>query len=181
MLLKKINAGLSLVTCAVVLAHVGMGCRTLLTGWYDPVLSHYMPLLTMAAVLLHALLSVAIVLFAHDGSSPRHAKANLATILQRASGLLMIALVHVHVHAYDHVVARVRLSAAQRAGFAVGEAAFYACVFVHMAVSLPKALITLGLPRSERAVRRIERASYILGALGMAAACGSMLSFFLKG
>lgn len=181
MYIKKINSFLSLITSVALFAHIAMACRTLATGWFHPVISNVIPGITACLVLFHAVLSICILIFVHDGSDLKYAKNNVATILQRITAVLIIALLYFHLNAYSHVVSGISLTTVQTVLHIITEFLFFAVVITHVAISIPKSVITLGLVSSESNVKLIERISYILGAVIMAAAGISMLRYFIMG
>ena len=58
---------------------------------------------------------------------------------------------------------------------------FFASVLTHVAVSVSKGFITLGLTASVKSISVIDMISYIICALTMIAVSGGMLSFFIGG
>lgn len=181
MFIKKINSFLSLITSVVLLAHIATACRTLATGWVHPVISNVIPGITACLVFFHAVLSICILIFVHDGSDFKYAKNNVATILQRISAILIIALLYFHLNAYAYVVSGISLTITQTILHIITELLFFAVVITHVSISTPKSFITLGLLSSESKVKLIERMSYILGAVIMVAAGGAMLRYFIMG
>lgn len=179
--IKRINSFLSLITSVALLAHIAMACKTLATGWFHPVISNVIPGIVACLVLFHAVLSICILIFVHDGSDLKYAKNNVATILQRLSAVLIIALLYFHLNAYAHVVSGISLTTIQTVLHIITELLFFAVVITHIATSVPKSFITLGFVSSESKIKLIERISYILGAVIMVAAGVSMLRYFIVG
>lgn len=168
--IKKINAILTLLTCLMLLDHV-----LFLSGWlgtggtmFGINLSMARVLLTLAA--LHGLLSMSIVMFGHDGSSGAYASLNRRTIVQRFSGMAILVLLLVHMMPSQ--------GGAEIYGMrAVFYALLFAAVFVHVAVSFSKALITLGLAGSEKTIRRIDGIVYVLCGVLFVLAVATLIIF----
>lgn len=157
-MLKKINAGLGLFTVVVLLAHIGVGFQSL-KGVTLPV-TEVMPILTMVLVILHALLSMMILMFVHEGNSAAYPKLNLSTIVQRASGILLVVpLVISHTKVYSDPGTYTLLHG-------ISEIAFFILAFAHIGVSVPKALVTLGALKKEKTVKIVSIISAV-AALGL--------------
>lgn len=181
MLLKKLNALLGLLTAASLLGHAGTMGVSLWTGWYDFVLCKTLAKSTALLMFLHAVVSIGILFFHHDGGEMKYGRLNRSTALQRDTALAMLALIHVHTKAYAHMATGTALTAGQTAVFCVTELLYFAAVLTHTAVSLSKAAVTLGLIRSGETVKRADRAVWALCGLAMLVLSGGMLSFFLGG
>lgn len=144
-MLKKINAAFSLFTSLVLLAHIGIGFQVL-NGGQNP-LGEVMPIVIMVCVVAHAVMSMMILCFVHDANDIKYPKMNASTVVQRVSGvLLLIPLFLSHNKIYT-------TEAMQTPLYGICEIAFFVLVAAHLATSLPKALVTLGALRSERAVK----------------------------
>lgn len=144
-MLKKINAGLSLFTVIVLVAHMCIAMQAM-NGNIIPV-TGIMPIAIMILMIIHALLSMAIMFFAHDGHKVKYPSKNISTIIQRSTGVLMMIplfLTHTRYFSAYHLNKNV---------FFILESLFFILVFTHIAISAPKACITLGILKNEKAVK----------------------------
>ena len=181
MKLKKFNAVLGFLVLLSLCGHAGTMGVSLWTGWYSFFLCKTFAKITVSLLVLHALCSLCLFFFVHDGAELAYPKYNASTILQRVSALLVLVLLHIHMKAYAHMATGTALSAGQTAFFCVTELLFFASVLTHIAVSVSKGVITLGLTTSAKAVSVIDRITYIVCGLAMLAVSGGMLSFFMGG
>lgn len=177
--LKKINALLGLLTAASLTGHAGTMGVSLWTGWYNFSLCKSLAKSTVLFMFLHAVVSIGILFFHHDGGQMKYGRLNRSTALQRDTAIAILVLIHVHTKAYAHMTTGAVLSTGQTAMFCVTELLYFAAVMTHTAVSLSKAAVTLGLVRSGEAVKRIDRVVWTLCGLAMLILSGGMLSFFL--
>lgn len=158
-MLRKINGVLAIITSAVLLAHIVI-MSLLLSGliafrpWFS-IVGHVAILLFS----VHALLSIIILYFCSEsGFSMRYASFNIRTILQRVASILIIILLHFHFGQYTTTAAdgSVQFVTPTLMMFLI-QALLTALVVLHISVSLPKALITLGITRSDTAIKRAVR------------------------
>lgn len=181
MKLKKINAVLGLLIVLSLCGHAGTMGFSLWTGWYSFLLCKSLAKITISLLVLHVFCSLCLFFFVHDGAGLKYSKCNVSTILQRISALLILGLLHIHMRAYAHMATKTVLGTGQTAFFCVTEIMFFASVLTHVAVSVSKGFITLGLTTSVKAISVIDMISYIICALTMIAVSGGMLSFFIGG
>lgn len=155
-MLKKINAGLSLFTVIVLIAHMCVSMQAM-NGTILPV-TDIMPIAVMILMIIHAVLSMAIMFFAHDGHKVKYPHKNISTIIQRASGVLMLIPLFV---SHTRYISEFRMN---HILFFILEIVFFIMVFAHVATSVPKAFITLGILKSEKAVKICSIISIIVSA-----------------
>ena len=91
---------------------------------------------TAGALALHALTSLIMFFFFHDGASLKYKKENKIVIIQRVTALTILILLPVHITAYSHMAAGGTLTAARTVFYCVSESLFFACVMSHAAVSV---------------------------------------------
>ena len=106
---------------------------------------------------------------------------NIGTVLQRATAIIIMILIHFHMKAYAHVVTGEVLSAGMTAFRIVTELLFFSAVLVHIAVSFGKAFITLGIGSSGKAIQNITRIAFVICAVILLVASGGDVVFYLKG
>lgn len=179
MKLKKFNAILGLAIIAVVLCHAGTMTYSLITFWYDLAVCKSLAHTAAALMTAHILTSLCIFFFLHDGSSLRYSRMNKRAVIQRATAVLMIILVHFHITAYSHIAAGAALSRSQAVISCLAECLYIVSVFLHISASFSKAFITLGLIHSSKAAKRLDIAVYTVCAAAGIAALYAVTSFFL--
>ena len=179
MKLKKFNAVVGLLIVLSLCGHAGTMGYSLWTGWYNYPVCKMLAKITVFLAATHVVVTLIEFFFFHDGSGFQYKKYNRATILQRVTAITMLVLLHVHIKAYAHVVTGAVLTTAQTAFFCMTELLFFASALTHAAVSVSKAVTTLGLASSPRTIAVIDRIGYVIGACAMLAVSGGMLSFFL--
>jgi hypothetical protein len=185
--LKKLNAALGLLTIAAILLHIGYNVFAYLTFYYNPQIKLLMTIPILVLVCLHAVCGMLTVFLQADGTRlDLYPKQNLRTILQRVCAALMLPLLILHINTYS------LLKSSAEAGhwlwFALlmlSQVLFYGIVLTHVAVSLTRGLITLGLISSVEKQKRMDRIVYILSALVFAATTfvvlRTELAMFLSG
>ena len=143
MLLRKINAGLSLLSTFLLLDHAIFHAVWMISRGTIEKNGTFMPWILFGLMLTHAVISIDLAISAHSGIEKRKAKSypqlNIATIIQRISGIVLIVFTGLHV--------------AGAAGFmtpppivhAVLPPLFFTIALTHAAVSTSKAFITLGI------------------------------------
>ena len=175
---KKTNAILSWILIGCLLGHLATMSYSLLTGWYNYFICKTLAHLTCGAFSLHVILSLCIVFFMHDGTSMAcYQRKNIKTILQRVSGIIMICLVHLHVEEYSFIVAGTPLSSLSKMRIIGVELLFWGFLFIHIAISLSKSFISLGLIRTEKAERLIDGVAKIVCIILMIIICFAMMRF----
>ena len=185
MIIKKINAVLSLLAVPAILAHIGYTDYAYLAMYYNPGLKSLTSLPFMVLACLHAVLGMAAVFLQADGTSlGLYPKKNIRTVIQRLSAALILPLLILHLNTFT------LLKSAAQAGqwfyftlLMISQPLFYASVLLHVAVSVSRALITLGWLSSREKQRVIDRCVYVLFALVFAvtvwAVVKGQLSMFL--
>ena len=129
----------------------------------------------------HAALTLAIFFFVNGGTGPgRYGRQNLRVILQRASALVILALLHLHVKAFGFIVSGASLSGADKAFLLITELLFFGAVSLHLGVSFSRSLITMGLLSSDTAEKRADRAAWAVSALLMAVSAAALVKFVVS-
>ena len=145
MLLRKINAGLSLLSTVLLLDHVIFNAVRMLSRGSIEKTVNFMPWALTAIVALHAFISIDIVVSDHMNSektkqkSKNYLKMNLPTIIQRASGVCMV------IFAGLHIAGATGALQPPPAVHAILPTLFFAVALAHTAISTGKAFITLGI------------------------------------
>jgi hypothetical protein len=143
MLMRKINAGLSLLTSIFLLDHAIFNAVRMISGGAIEKSGTFMSWILFGLMLAHAVISIDLGISAHSETEKRKCKSypklNVATFFQRISGIVLIVFAGLHV--------------AGAAGFmtpppivhAIVPAVFFTIALMHLAVSTSKAFITLGI------------------------------------
>ena len=167
MKLKKLNAALSLLATALLLAHLGYNVYTYLIFRYDPGPVRLLAIAASIAICLHAILGMCLVFLMGDGTRlAGYSRQNLRTVLQRVSAALMFPLLLLHVQSFSLL----QNAAANGNLFGFGmllvlEVLFFADVILHIATSFSRALITLGWLQKPRTQKILDRVVWVLGAV----------------
>lgn len=142
MILRKINAGISLMTTLVLLGHAMPLSVWMLYRCSFEKVECPMSVLLVPLMVAHAVISIVLAVLGHKGAEKRkcnsYPKLNRSTILQRASGIFMLVLLGLHIAGAQNYYRPKMLHA-------VVHPLFFAVVLAHMAVSFSKGLITLGI------------------------------------
>ena len=142
MLLRKINAVLSLITTVLLINHAAFLAVWMLTRGDMARSVIDMPYLLLAVMILHAVISIVVAINGHKGVEKRptnaYPKLNRLTNIQRYSGLAMVLFTVIHmIGAGNHFQSKIFN--------AIFQPLFFAIVLAHISVSASKAFITLGI------------------------------------
>lgn len=167
MKLKKINAILALIATVGLLVHISYSVYSYLTFYYNPKLKIITAVPFMVCTCLHAICGMAIVFLRTDGSGlDVYGKQNRKTVLQRLSAALIFPLLILHINTFS------ALSKFSGEGkwpmfwlVIFLQVMFFAVVATHVAVSVTKAFITLGILGDIKKVRILDRIFYVIGAV----------------
>lgn len=164
-MIKKLNAVLGLVTILLMLVHV-ISMSLLLNGsiqFHKELI--YIAMIFILLFIIHIFVSVVIMFFFNDGSSPmQYPSLNVRTIIQRSTAIIMVIFFHMHFEHYTKTAADGTLIFVQPdIGIFLAEAVLIITVVMHAAISLPKAFITLGITDNEKRMKKIVRVSDIVG------------------
>lgn len=177
MFLKKLNAALGELSILFMLVHIGYSVYAYLTAYYNPLLKNLTAIPFMVLVCLHAICGMLTLFLQRDGGRPDlYPKQNLGTILQRVSAVLILPLLILHINTYT------LMKGAAEEGQIVwvvllmlGEILFFGCVISHVALSLTKGLVTLGILSSEKTKRTLDLILYVLCAVIFVISCVAVL------
>ena len=144
MVLRKINAVLSLLVTAMLMNHAAFhGIWMLTRGAVAIKTPEFMPWALFILMMVHAALSIVLAVLGHKGAEKRECKSygnlNVATNIQRGSGVSLIILTILH------VAGTVGILAPPPIVHAILPPIFFAISLMHTAVSASKAFITLGI------------------------------------
>ena len=167
MLMRKINAGLSLLTTFLLLDHAIFNAVRMISRGTVEKSGTFMSWILFGLMLAHAVISIDLAISAHSETEKRKCKSypklNVSTIVQRISGIVLILFTALHV--------------AGAAGFmtpppmihATVPAVFFTIALAHAAVSTSKAFITLGIGNAGL-VKAVDIAAKVICAATLIAA-----------
>lgn len=171
MLKRKINAGVSLLTTVMLLAHAIILSIHMLSGGSAMKPAGLMGWILMGLVIAHALISMDLIISTYAETGKRKGKSypkmNVSTIIQRVSGALMIPAIGFH------VASAIGAMVPPKMVHAIVPPLFFAIVLTHVALSTSKALITLGIGNAkfikiaDIVVKVICGATLIAGVIGI--------------
>ena len=173
MLLRKVNAWLSLLITIMVLNHaIFNAVRMLSMGAVENVVSN-VSLMLIILMVIHAVISIALAESCRKGAEKRksrvYKKLNAQTFVQRASGVAMLLFTALHVTGALGIMQPPDLV------HAIVPPLFFTIVLVHVAASTDKALITLGFG-SARFIKIMGIATKVLCAVTLVA---DVVGFYL--
>lgn len=143
MVLRKINAGVSLLATVLLLNHaISLSAWMLSGGSIAPSFGIW-PWILVGTMVIHAMISIDLAISAHADEQAHRGKSypkmNVQTIVQRVSGVLMIVFVALHIAGAAGYMKPPKLV------HSIVPPLFFTLVLSHIAVSASKALITLGI------------------------------------
>ena len=153
---------------ALLLVHVIYQAFAFLTMYYNPVASKVLSFGFLAVLALHVICSIGIVIFAHEGKKVDYPKLNRRTIRQRGSafGILLLLLLHMNTFSLMGKAA----GGPAMIGVILVEILFFGMVFLHIASSFSRALITMGWLQFRQTQQRLDRCLWVICGIGILAA-----------
>lgn len=143
MILRKINAVLSLLTTVMLMNHAIFHAVWMLSRGSIEKSANSMPWILFVLMLLHAIISIIFAILGHKGAEKRKVKSytqmNKTTIIQRASGVSLILFTVLHISG--------TAGGLKPPGIihTILPPLFFAIALMHTAISTSKAFITLGI------------------------------------
>ena len=180
MTVKKFNAICTWVLTVLLLTHITLTVIFMFTGWYNLNMLIGTSRGTAFVCILHVLVSLYVLFFLHDGTDmSSYAGLNRKTIIQRATGLAILALVHPHISIFTGFINEFKpITIPFKVLTFIVEALFFFAVFYHLGVSFSGSFITMGLIRTDKAEERLQKVSLAICLAGLAVSVIS-LAFFL--
>lgn len=173
MILRKINAWMSLIITALLLNHAISHATWMLTAGKFGQTLKCLPWVLFGLMMLHAIISIVLAVLGHKGAEKKECKdypnLNKVTILQRMSGVSLIILTILH------VLGTVGVTKPPYVVHAVLPPIFFAVVLMHTAISASKAFITLGIGNA-KAIKTIDIAAKLICAATLIA---DVVGFYL--
>lgn len=179
-MIKKLNSIVSLLCCVSLLGHFVTMTKSMMTGWYNLGVCKNLAHMTGLTVSIHVCLVLIIFFFIHDGSNlSLYGKENMKTIIQRASGLVIMLMVHFHVKNYGFIMSDEPFMMIERIRICVMEIVFFASIFAHLSTSFSKAFISLGLISDCKKINILDIVIRVFCAISMLIVTITMLRFVL--
>lgn len=173
MILRKINAFLSLIASVLLLDHAIFFSIRMLSRGVIPKTVDAIPWILVAIMVIHAVMSIILLILGRKGSKNqqhvnKYLKMNVPTLVQRISGFLMILLLALHIiGAINHFQPKLL--------HAILHPIFFASVLAHVSISVSKALITLGVGNA-KVIRIVD---IVIGAICGAVLVAGVIGFYL--
>ena len=143
MILRKINAIVSLITTVLLLAHAIFHALWMFFKISCSMNTNSIPWILFIAMMLHAIISIVLAFLGHKGAEKRkcngYANMNTSAYIQRASGVSLIILTVLHVAGTIGILHPPKLV------HAILPPLFFTIVMMHTAISTSRAFITLGI------------------------------------
>ena len=173
MLMRKINAIISLLTTLFLLDHAMFTSVWMLSRGSVAQSAPMVPWILAGLVALHAFISIDLVISSHMEGERRKVKSypsmNGATIFQRVSGILLIVFTALHIAGASGAMQPPQIV------HTIVPPLFFAIALAHAAVSTDKALITLGIGNA----RFIKAVGVIVKVLCAATLVAATIGFYL--
>ena len=170
MILRKINAVVSLLVTTMLLDHAIFHGAWMLSKGTVPKSANSMPWILFILMLLHAVISIVLAFLGHKGAQKGkfngYGNLNIATYIQRASGVLLIVLTILHIAGTAGPLNPPKVV------HAILPPAFFAIALMHTAISGSKAFITLGIGNArviefvDTAIKTICLVTWIVDVVG---------------
>ena len=158
MILRKINAALSLFTTVLLMDHAIFLSVWMLSRCSIEKSADFMPRILAFLMMIHAILSIILLIKNRKGAEKnkhkKYSKLNTETYVQRITGVLIILLMGLHIAgAANHFQPKIL--------HAILHPLFFAVALAHCAVSVDKAFVTLGIG-SAKFIRAVNVAMKII-------------------
>ena len=143
MILRKVNAGISLIITVLLLQHAIINAAWMLSMGSFTKFAQFASNILFVLMMVHAAISIALAIRGHKGAEKRkcneYPKLNIVTNIQRFSGIILLPLTVLH------VLGTVGVIQPPQAVHAILPPLFFTVALMHTAVSTSKAFITLGI------------------------------------
>ena len=158
MILRKINAVLSLFTTVLLMDHAIFLSVWMLSRCSIEKSADFMPRILVVMMVLHAILSIILLIknrkCTEKNKHKKYSELNIETYVQRIAGVLIILMMGLHIAgASNHFQPKIL--------HAILHPLFFAVALAHSAVSVDKAFVTLGIG-SAKFIRAINVAMKII-------------------
>lgn len=173
MILRKLNAWISLATTVLLLNHAIFNAAWMLSRGSISKSANSMPWTLFGLMMIHAIISIILAVLGHKGAEKKNTnsypKMNKATIVQRASGVSLILFTILHISGTAGGMKPPKII------HAILPPLFFAIALMHVAVSGSKAFITLGIGNS----KFIKISDIVIKAICVATLIADVIGFYL--
>ena len=173
MILRKINAWLSLFTTLLFLDHAIFHAVWMLSKGTVEKSADSMPRILFVVMMIHAIISIVLAFLEHKGADKIKCKGyfdlNKATYIQRFSGIVLIPLTVLHILGTIGIVNPPQIV------HAILPPLFFTICLMHVAVSTNKAFITLGFGNA----RFIKIADIVMKLICIVTLIADVIGFYL--
>ena len=173
MKLRKANAILSLITTILLFYHAISLAAWMLSRGLIPRGSIIMSFLMIVFFVMHAIISIILLISTHKGSKgpkgKHYPKLNAPMVVQRSSGVLLILFT------WLHIAGAIGIMTPPPLVHAIVPPLFFALVMAHVAVSASKSLITLGIGDA----KFVQQADAIVKAVCIVTLIADVVGFYL--
>ena len=173
MKLRKTNAVFSLLATMLIFGHaISIGIWMLSQGRTHR-MPHSVSFVLLLVFVIHAVLSIILMATSHKGAPKNkgniYPKLNAPTLVQRISGVLLI------IFTWLHIAGAIGIMQPPKAVHAIVPPLFFTLVMAHVAISVSKAFITLGIGNA-KFVKRADIAIKLVCAVVLVA---DIVGFYL--
>ena len=173
MLLRKINAGLSLLVTFLLMFHAIIKAVRMLSQGAVAFEASFLSWVLTGLMVIHAFISIDLVVSGVPEGETRkgkkYVKMNLSTLVQRVSGILLVIFTGLH------IAGAIRVLQPPPLVHALLPVLFFTVALAHTAVSATKALVTLGIGNA----RFVKIADIAVKALCGATLIADVTGFYL--
>ncbi|MBN7774355.1 hypothetical protein [Clostridium aminobutyricum] len=180
-MIRTINSFLGLASILLFCIH-GISMGLFLAGYFP--YSHtraYWGYALLLCVILHAILSLFLITLG-DGKKKQfsYVKQNAGSYIQRILGILMIALIYLHMSAYGYINedGAYLLKEPDKSTF-VTQVLLVLVAGAHLLLSFPKSAITLGMINNESEYKNYKNLSYMIFFIVVGISLNGLWRYFL--
>ena len=173
MILRKLNAWLSLFTTLLFLDHAIFHAVWMLSKGTIEKSADSMPRILFAVMMIHAIISIVLAFFGHKDADKIKCNGyfdlNRPTYIQRISGIVLIPLTVLH------VLGTIGILTPPQVVHAILPPLFFTICLMHVAISTNKAFITLGFGNA----RFIKIADVVMKLICVVTLVADVIGFYL--
>lgn len=179
--MKKFNSIIALIVVFTLIGHILTTLIFLLTGFRIELLNNIFARSTYVLMLLHILISIIILIKNHDAKpGPVKYPQNVYRVLiQRASGIVMILLLHAHISQMVIVLRELPMEPIGKLRFCIINILFFASIFLHIAVSFSRPFISFGWMVNTATIKKTDKTVSVLSIICFVVIVASLISFIV--
>lgn len=171
MIIKKINAVLSMLTVLLLFAHSTYEIIAYSFFIYDVSVVKILARSFMTVAIIHVIISIIILLFFHEKKLlTKYGKYNWRTLIQRISALAVIVLLAIHIKTANYLLSDGKTMAGIITVLII-EFLFFTSVMLHIGSSFSRAMISLGIITAKKTQTRVDIIVSVICIIWLLAAC----------